>query len=387
MVFLFFLYIYIMKKIIAIISAALLAVNTYSQESLRLLVGTYTENTGSEGIYYYEFDLQDADAKLLHIAKAGNPSFVITNDDCSRAYCVNEFKDGREAVSSFAIEADSLRFLGSCPIRSKDVSGADPCNLLFTGEALISSNYTGGSFTSFRIDENGVADAMSQYFSYSETFKHLLTGSKLNEETAHMHCAIMSPDGKYIFGINLGNDCIHRFEVSESYAPLGKSILAWSNKGLFKPGPRHMVFDNGGHRAYMIGELSDELFVFSYNEGFLTQIQRLKAYKGRGKGSADIHLSPDGRFLYTSHRLKEDGISIFSIEPQGGTVSNIGFQRTGIHPRNFAITPDGRYLLCACRDSNRVEIYEIDQQTGLLSDTGKVIPVKAPVCVQFLISK
>jgi len=375
-----------MKKIIAII-AALLAVNAYSQESLRMLVGTYTENTGSEGIYYYEFNLQNADARLLHIAKAGNPSFVITNDDCSRAYCVNEFKDGREAVSSFAIEGDSLRFLGSCPIGSVEVSGADPCNLLFTGKALISSNYTGGSFTCFRLNENGVADAMSQYFAYSETFSNLITRSKLNEETAHMHCAVISPDGKYILGTNLGNDCIHRFELKEGNAPLGRNSIVWSNKGLFKPGPRHMVFSKDGHRAYMIGEVSDELFVFSYNEGFLTQLQRIKAYKGRGKGSADIHLSPDGRFLYTSHRLKEDGISIFEIEPKGGMVKNIGFQRTGIHPRNFAITPDGKYLLCACRDSNRIEIYEIDQQTGLLSDTGKVIPVKAPVCVQFLISK
>ncbi|MCR5519529.1 MAG: lactonase family protein [Bacteroidales bacterium] len=376
-----------MKKIIISIASLLLTINAFSQESLRMLIGTYTENSASEGIYYYEFNLENADARLLHVAKTGNPSFVITNDDCSRAYCVNEFNDGREAVSSFAIEGDSLRFMGSCLIRSKEVSGADPCNLLYTGEALISSNYSGGSFTSFRLNDDGVADMMSQYFEYGETLSNLLLGNEISEEAAHMHCAVISPDGKYIFGTNLGNDCIHRFELNEGHNPLGKNSIAWSNKGIFKAGPRHMIFDKNGHRAYMLGELSDELFVFSYNEGFLTQIQRLKAYKGRGKGSADIHISPDGRFLYTSHRLKEDGISIFSIEPQGGTVRRIGFQRSGIHPRNFAITPDGKYLLCACRDSNRVEIYEIDQQTGLLSDTGKVIPVKSPVCVQFLISK
>ena len=58
------------------------------------------------------------------------------------------------------------------------------------------------------------------------------------------------------------------------------------------------------------------------------------------------------------------------------------FRKTGIHPRNFAITPNGRFLLCACRDSNAIEIYTIDQNDGSLADTGKRIELGAPVCIQ-----
>ncbi len=90
------------------------------------------------------------------------------------------------------------------------------------------------------------------------------------------------------------------------------------------------------------------------------------------------------RSLYTSHRLKDDGIAVFSVDPESGKVRKAGFQPTGKHPRNFALTPDGNWLLCACRDDNRIEIYAVDKTSGALSPTGQTIEVGAPVCVQVL---
>ena len=71
------------------------------------------------------------------------------------------------------------------------------------------------------------------------------------------------------------------------------------------------------------------------------------------------------------------------MNPETGKVKRAGFQPTGTHPRNFAISPDGRFLLCACRDDNRIEIYSIDSDSGALSLTDQSIEVGAPVCVQF----
>jgi len=101
------------------------------------------------------------------------------------------------------------------------------------------------------------------------------------------------------------------------------------------------------------------------------------------RGGADIHLSPDGRFLYTSNRLQAEGIAIFAVDPTNGLLSRVGYQPTGAHPRQFNITPNGRYLLCCCRDSDKIQVFRRDQQTGLLVDTGKDIPVSRAVCVQF----
>ena len=376
------------------------------QEPLRLLVGTYTENTTAQGVYLYSYDPETADTKLLGVASSGNPSFVVASPDGTRAYAVNEYNDGRQAVSAFRLASDSIELINTIPIPQNEVSGEDPCNILLipagittgatatattTGtteqkpyDVLITSNYTGGSVTAFAADTNEGLIACTQWYSTGIEYTHALLGTSLGNDPAHMHCAALSPDGKYIFVTNLGNDCIHRFERRDGIHPLGNATTAWKHRGLRKYGPRHLIFSADGRFAYLICELTDHLVVFSYNDGELIPIQTLKAYDGRGCGSADIHLSPDGRFLYTSHRLKEDGIAIFSVDPASGKVTRTGFQPTGTHPRNFAISPDGRYLLCACRDSNAIEIYSIDKNSGALSPSGKAIEVGAPVCVQFV---
>ncbi len=372
------------RTIIAVISSILFAGMTAQAQIIRFLVGTYTENTEAEGVYMYSYDTQTADCQLLSVASSGNPSFVIASPNGKMAYSVNEYNDGRQGVSSYTIVGDSISLSQRIPMRKSEVNGEDPCNLLYTGDAIISSNYSGGTVSSFALGNDGFISGLSGFAGYTMEFRNTMFNISLGEETAKMHCAVLSPDGMFIFVTNLGNDCIHRFYRKRDGSPLGNMEIAWQNKGLSKFGPRHMVFSEDGRFAYLLCEKGDKLVVFSYAAGQLKVIQKLTAYKGKGHGSADIHLSPDGRFLYTSHRLKKDGIAIFSVNQQTGKVKEAGYQNTGIHPRNFAISPDGRFLLCACRDSNRIEIYSINQETGQLTLTDKSIDIPAPVCVCFL---
>ena len=358
-------------KIKSLIAAFLVISCTPKVPQLGLLVGTYTENTTAVGVYLYSFDAKTAECTLTGMAPSGNPSFVISSPGGKMAYAVNEFNDGRQGVSSFVLEDGTITLQESIPIPKELVDGEDPCNLLYTGNTIVSSNYTGGTVTAFSLTQDGYIEGLSQQF---------------GQEGAHMHCAVLSPEGKYIFVTDLGNDCIYRFEPDQT-GPLSSPVTAWKNDDALHFGPRHIIFSADGRFAYLLCELADKLVVFSYNEGLLTPVQTITAYDGEGHGSADLHLSPDGRFLYTSHRLKEDGIAIFSVDSEKGTVSPAGYRPTGIHPRNFAISPDGRFLLCACRDSDRVEIYSIDPATGALTLTDKSIEVGAPVCIQFIPGK
>lgn len=338
-------------------------------QELRLLVGTFTERSEAEGLYYYSFDTRTADFQLLGIAASGNPSMVTVHPEGRIAWSVNEFYDGRQGVSAYEFDRDSIRLAGGMRIPSGPVDGRGPCNLLFTGDALVSANYGGGSLTAFPLDVNGIPEEPSQW----------ATGGL--EKDSRMHCSVLSPDGRYIFVTDLGNDCIHRFERGPAGYPLGAASIAW--KGGNGYGPRHMVFSPDGRHAYLVCELSDRLLAFSYENGALTLLQDIKAYDGNGGGGADIHITPDGRFLYTSHRLDNDGLACFAVNPGSGRVERAGYTPTGRHPRNFAISPDGRYLLCACRGDNRIEIYAIDAKTGALTHTGKNIEVPSPVCVIF----
>ena len=172
----------------------------------------------------------------------------------------------------------------------------------------------------------------------------------------------------------MGTDKIHKFGINESnegnYLKVGTPAAFDVAPG---SGPRHLDFHPNGKYAYLINELSGAVIAFNYdaNAGNLTQIQTIQADTLSAKGSADIHVSPDGKFLYASNRLKGDGIAIFSINQVDGKLTKVGYQETGVHPRNFVITPNGKFLLVASRDNDVIQIFLIDRVTGLLENTYK----------------
>ena len=149
-------------------------------------------------------------------------------------------------------------------------------------------------------------------------------------------------------------------------------------------GPRHLDFHPNGQFAYVLGELSGQVTVLAYQDGQFTPVQTVEADTLQAGGSADIHLTPDGRFLYASNRLQGDGLAIFSVDEATGRLTRVGYQPTLRHPRNFTITPNGRFLLCASRDDNAIQVFSIDPATGLLKDTDQTIQTNKPVCLQFI---
>jgi 6-phosphogluconolactonase len=178
---------------------------------------------------------------------------------------------------------------------------------------------------------------------------------------------------------------IYPFNVSKP-APVDttKGSFAASEAG---SGPRHFEFHPNGKYAYLIEELTGTIAVYKHNAGKLVFLQRISShpqdYKG-AFGSADIHVSPDGKFLYASNRGDANNIAIFSIAADGKLTTK-GFQSTlGKKPRNFVIDPMGNYLLVANQDTNNIVVFKRDKKTGLLSETGHQIEVPNPVCLKMV---
>jgi len=105
-------------------------------------------------------------------------------------------------------------------------------------------------------------------------------------------------------------------------------------------------------------------------------------------GSADIHVSNDGKFLYCSNRGDANTITIFKINPADGKLTVAGYQSTlGKGPRNFSLDPSGNFLLVANHNSDDIIVFKRDKSTGLLTDTGKKIEVGNPVCLKWIAVK
>ena len=361
---------------------ALLTFITFAQDNkLIMYIGTYTEESNSNGIYTYHFNQENGTFELLSSATAANPSFVTLSPDGKRLYAVSEYNDGRQGAYSFDVSEDKVQlsnpiFLPTAPKESLPRAGADPCHIVTDGKYVITANYTGGDISVFSLDAEGKLKAETQ---------HIAFVGKTPKRVAHIHCIIPTPDKKYILATDLGNDRVYRFHYNNKTHKNSEVLTAQrvAYEVSDGQGPRHLTFSKDGRFAYLINELGGECVVLSYRKGKLKEVQRIMADEGGGRGSADIHISPDGRFLYTSHRLKKDGIAIFAIDPEKGTLSKIGYQHTGIHPRNFAITPNGKYLLVACRDDNKIQVFERNEATGELTETAQAIEVDKPTCIVF----
>ncbi len=361
-----------LKTIIAAAAAVTMMWSCGQKAPVPMFVGTYTDK-GSSGIYSFMFDQETGKFDLEDSARIGNPSYLVLAPDDSFLYCVSEYTGDDATVNAFMINPRN----GQMRIMNKVLAhGDDPCSITTHGRKAFTANYSSGSISVFDIERDGTLFDSGEVIEYSNPSNV----DTVRQAASHLHTVMRSPDGHYMFVTDLGGDCIYKFELRPDFKK-GTPERTDLPKGC---GPRHIDFSADSKYMYVITELSDEIIVFDYEpvRGLLTQKQVVKASDAGARGGADIHVSPDGKFLYASVRLKNDGIAIFKIKPDG-TLEKVGYQNTGKHPRNFAITPNGKYLLVACRDDNRIEVYERNAETGLLTSTARAMQVSQPACIQF----
>lgn len=345
------------------------------QDSIYLCVGSYAP-AESEGVKLYRFNQATGDAIYLNGMKGiANPSFLTASPDGKFIYAVGENDEVSSTANVIRLDEQKLELL-----HASLTHGEAPCNIVSSpdGRFLLTANYGGGSLSVFPLAGEGrLGDADTILFAGCGPDQE-------RQAQPHLHSVQFTPDGKRLLATDLGTDRIYVFPVKKGTKDLLDSEKMGNIKLPDGCGPRHLCFSNDGKRIYLITELSGEVIVLSDDGMSYYELQRIQADTLKAKGSADIHLSPDGRFLYASNRLKGDGIAVFKVSEQEGTLTKVGYQLTGLHPRHFNLTPNGKFLLVACRDTDEIQLYKRDEQTGLLEDTGKRIKMPKPVCVQFI---
>lgn len=365
-----------MKKHVFLLTALVLSLTIMAQNKTWLLVGTYTGGK-SKGIHVYEFNTEDGSARLSDTIATPDPSYLAVSPDGKTVFAANEEKDSG-AVSAFAFD----RSRGSLRLLSKDYTrGAHPCYVSVSGDGrtVVSGNYTGGSVTRFSFDPaNGIIRR-------AQLIKHSGSGPNADrQEGPHVHAAVFSPDYRFLFTPDLGTDQVVVYNVDRKKGLTRRTSVKLGAGS----GPRHLVFHPNGKWAYLVQELSGTVTAFSYAEGHLQRFQTLSILPSDFKGtftSADIHVSPDGKFLYASNRDALNDLAIFRISPADGRLELVGFQSVlGKTPRNFSFDPTGRFLLVANQNSDEIVVFSVDALTGRLTDTGRRIEVGNPVCLKWV---
>ncbi|RZK57545.1 MAG: lactonase family protein [Pedobacter sp.] len=362
-----------MKKLLLLI-VMLLAVKANAQK-YNLIIGTYTNKGNSEGIYVYDYNTFTAETTLKSTTKTVNPSYLTVSKDKKFVYSVNE--DGKNStLSAFRFNAQT----GAMSLLNKKSSeGADPCFIIVDDHNVIIANYSGGSIAVFGRNADGSLTDIKQHLQHK--------GKSIDpkrQTSAHVHQVLFTPDKKHLISNDLGEDQTYIYEYDAASAtPLTTPKAFKTNAG---SGPRHLAFTPNGKFAYLAHEFTGAITAFSYAKGDLHKLQEIgtiaKDFKGKIDG-ADIHVSPDGKFLYETNRGDANAISLFAIATDGTSTFIKTVNTLGKGPRNFSIDPTGNFLLVAHQNSNEVVIFKRNKTTGKLTDSGKRINVGAPVCLVF----
>lgn len=358
----------------------LTAFTAFSQNTY-VFLGSYNRDKAAASIVVYQLDTLNG--KLTKITSAKdliNPSFLTVSPNGKYVYaCTDSKTPNAGSVSSFEFspENKTLTFLNK-----QSSGGENPVYVSVhkSGKWLVNGNYTEGSVSVHPLLENGKIDSMAQNFQYTDGSVH-----KERQTRSHVHSTVFSPQYDYLFLPDLGADKIRCYQFDATLKqPLSEAKIPFTKTDP-ESGPRHFAFHPNQKFGYCIEEMSGSISAYEYVNGSLNKIQHISTHPDsitEGFESSDIHISPDGKFLYAANRGKENNIAIFSIDDKG-LLTNIGYQSTlGKHPRIFAIDESGKFLIASNVNTGNVIIFKRNPKTGLLKKTGKEVKLENVSCVQ-----
>ncbi len=312
-----------------------------------------------------------------------NSSHMCLGKDKKYLYSISEVSEynGREDgyLSVFSVNPENKDIT---LLETKSSYGPGPAYVSIdrSGKFLLLANYGAGNIVVYPIQEDGLLG--------DPTADIMHTGSSVNksrQSKPHPHSIIVSPDNKFVYCADLGIDRIKAYEFDDSSGELKPredlDVAAPAGSG-----PRHLIFDPSGKFAYLTLEMTSRLAAFKFNSGRLVEIDSYEMLPEDFEGvsySAEVRVSPDGRFVYASNR-GHNSIAVFEINQTDGSLERIQIIGTeGDFPRNFNIDPSGSVLVAGNQNSHDIITYLIDQNTGMLRKAGDLVAANSPVLFCF----
>ncbi|MDR6434853.1 6-phosphogluconolactonase [Brucella pseudogrignonensis] len=342
----------------------------------------YFQGARGEGLSIYAFDTKTGDAqRICGTSSVDNPTFLSVNPASGVIYANSEvfgWHEGTVSAYRFDAEKGELVYLNkqAChgSITAHNTISRD-------GKFVLVANYAMGSggpdqsLVTLPINDNGSLGSVTG----SVRHQGSLGPDSERQERSHPHCIVETPEGGFFLSADLGLDEVIAYSVDEKGEFEQQGNVAVSPGA----GPRHIAQHPNGRFIYVSNELNSTVSLIHRNGGEMQLVQSWATIpSGVDSHGADIHLSPDGAYLYCSNR-GHDSIAAFAIDQENGNLSDIGYTPAGgTTPRNFTLTPDGEWVLVANQNSDCITIFARDNITGKLTDTGNRIEIGTPVCIR-----
>lgn len=319
------------------------------------------------------------------VAKGLNATWVESDPQRPIIYAVDDDKVREGSVTAYAVDR-ATGALAELNRVDSDGRGTTNLSLDARSKTLLAASYDSGTVSSIALEPDGSLGARAS------TMQE--TGSGPNQRrqaSAHAHNAVVDPSGRHVLVPDLGADRVfvygfdgakHALLADNGDPPRAFPVTPGS-------GPRHLVFGADGRFAYVITELSAEIFVLRWDaaQGRLAPVQTVSLSSPEFKGvksGAEIVISADGRFVYAEDR-GEDMLVVYRVDPESGELSEL--QRIaagGAKPWGMELDPSGKWLFVANQRSGNVAVFGVDPASGKLAATGVTADVPTAVSVAFV---
>ncbi|EUJ38906.1 lactonase family protein [Brochothrix campestris] len=341
----------------------------------RVYFGTYTKKT-SQGIYTGLIDTETAELTAIKLAGAvDNPTYLTIDQSNKFLYSIAKV-DGKGGLQAFAINDDA----SLTPLNNISEEGAPPCYVTINeaGSVLYSANYHRGLIDAVALKADGSIDQVS--------YRDAHSGSSVHPERQTKPCAHYSgltPDGKFVIGIDLGTDEIYAYKVNGNALEVSSVLKVKAGSG-----PRHLTFTADGETAFIMTELSNEVLVVSFDKatGEMAVKQTIATlpadFTAENTGAA-IRLSPNEKTLYVSNR-GYDGITVFDVSADRTLTLAQQISTFGQGPRDINLDATGSVLIAANENTGTATTYKIDAANGQLTVVNKNVEVPETVAITFL---
>ena len=337
------------------------------------------------GIQAYQFDIATGQLKPKHrTTGVENPFFIAISPDKRFLYSIHAKSFGGkdpEEVAAYALDGRS----GKMTLLNRQSSrGTASCYLDVdaTGKTVLVANYSTGNIASFPVKKDG---SLGESVSF---FQHAGSGADpARQKGPNAHCIVVSPDNRFALAADLGIDQVLTYSLDAATSKLSPAQPPFI-KSPPGAGPRHLTFHPNGRFVYVINELKNSVSFYDYATatGQLTERQTISTLPPDFTGvthTADVKITPDGKFLYGTNR-GHDSIAAYRIADDGKLTLIEIVPSRGKGPQNLLIAGHGAWLICANMPGNNVAVFQIDAKTGKLSAQGEPVVQTGPSCIRLL---
>ena len=310
----------------------------------------YVSNADSGDLWVLHLDTDRAELSPVQRMMVGGQVMPLALSPDKRFLYAARRSDPLE-VLSFAIDPKSgaLSRLGEAPLpHSMAYIATDR-----SGRFLFSASYGGNQIAVSPIGVDGVVRPARQVL----------------PTEPHAHAIQADPSNRFVFATSLGGGVVMQMRFDAATGQLTPNTPP-ALRPHAAASPRHFTFSPDARFVYLLNELDAAIDVLAFDapSGTLRTLQTTVSLPPGFSGepwAADLHLTPDGRFLYSSER-RSNTLAAFRVDAASGAITLIGHVPTQAQPRGFNITPDGRFLIVAGQLSHRLSVYAIDAQSGAL---------------------